>query len=239
MNSQLFLILGAAGSGRAVFLAGLLEENSRLIVHVDEKAAAIAAGIPPGNLVPWKWIEGCIAIGGNIPPGSEIFFMAHGHESPITLVEGIRDWMEGKPVELSRILTVVNCRLLYKNEKLGGWYDACIHFSDVVLLGVRKGVPNRWVDGFINSYRVRNFPCIFRLIKKNFVDRPGDLLIPEARRISLAFEDPEDAWDEQGNPIVESYFERDEAGRRTKWVPEITVFLERQKSQPDNEELRS
>ena len=237
MNSQLFLILGAAGSGRAVFLAGLLEENTRLIVHVDEKATAIAAGIPPENLVPWKWIEGCIAIGGDIPPGSEIFFMAHGRESPVTLVEGIRDWMEGKPVELSRILTVVNCRLLYENEKLGGWYDACIHFSDVVLLGARKEVPNRWVDGFIDSYRSRNFPCIFRLVKKNRVDRPAELLIPEARRISLAFEDPEDAWDDQGNPVVELYFERDEAGRRKKWVPEISIFLESEKSQFESEEL--
>jgi hypothetical protein len=82
------------------------------------------------------------------------------------------------------------------------------------------------VDGFIDSYRSRNFPCIFRLVKKNRVDRPAELLIPQARRISLAFEDPEDGWDEQGNPVVELYFERDEAGRRKKWVPEISGFLD-------------
>ena len=36
------------------------------------------------------------------------------------------------------------------------------------------------------------------------------MLLPEARRISLAFEDSEDLWDEEGNPILEIYFQRDE-----------------------------
>ena len=226
MNSNLFVILGAEGSGRAALLGSLIEADSRVLVHVEEKESILKAKGLEESLIPWKWIDGRIAIGGDIPPSSELFFLTHGRQSPVDQVEGIRDWMDHKPVELARILTVVNCRLLLENEKLRGWYDACIHFSDGVLLGGRQDVPNRWIDDFIESHQKQNYPCLFRYVKKDRIDRPAEVLIPEARRISLAFEDPEDAWDEQGNRIEEPYFVRDAAGRRTKWVPEITDFLE-------------
>jgi len=225
MNSRMFVVLGSAGSGRVALLKDWIVEESRVLVHVDEKSSALNAGIPPGLIVPWKWKEERIAIGAEIPPASELFFLTHGLESPVDQVERIQEWMHGKPVELARILTVVNCALLQTNGKLQGWYDACIHFSDAVLLNGRKGVPSKWVEDWIQSYRKQNFPCIFRLVKKDRIKNPGEILIPEARRISLAFEDPEDAWDEQGRRVEEPYFLRDEAGRRKKWVPEITDFL--------------
>jgi len=41
----------------------------------------------------------------------------------------------------------------------------------------------------------------------------------------LVFEDEEDRYDEEGNYMEEEYFQRDEAGRRVKWVPDIVNFL--------------
>lgn len=225
MDSPLYVFLGAESSRRMALLANLLEPESRVLVQVGEMEAAKASGLSPAALVPWKWIDGRIAIGGDIAPGAELFFLSHGRESAVDTVEGIRDWLVGKPVQLARILTLVNCGLLYANEKLRGWYDACIHFSDAVLMGCRTDVPGRWVDVFIDSHQKANFPCLFRYVKKDRVDRAAELLIPEARRISLAFEAPEDLWDEEGNPVEEQYFLRDEAGRRTKWVPDICEFL--------------
>ncbi len=225
MDSQLYVFLGAEGSGRLALLANLLEADTRVLVHVQERESAKSAGLPDAAVVPWKWMQGRIAIGGDIPPGAELFFLAHGRESPVDAVEGIREWMAGKPVALARILTLVHCGRLHAHEKLRAWYDACIHFSDAVLLGSRQDVPGRWVEDFVQSHRKANFPCLFRYVKKDRIDRVAEVLLPEARRISLAFEDPEDLWDEEGNPVEEAYFQRDEANRRIKWVPDICDFL--------------
>ena len=32
------------------------------------------------------------------------------------------------------------------------WYDACVHFSDVVLLQRREGVANKWVSDFLKHH---------------------------------------------------------------------------------------
>lgn len=225
MSSVLYAVLGSAGSGRSALIANLLEEDSRFIVHVDEKAHAIASGVPPEQIVPWKWIDGHIGIGGEIPVGAELFFMVHGRESPVDFIEGLHEWIQGKPIQLGRVLTVVNCSLLAKHPKLQNWYNACIYFSDAVLLGCREDVTNGWINEFQSSYTEKNYPCHFRFIKKNKIDRPAEILFPEARRISLVFEDEEDRYDEEGNYIEEEYFLRDVAGKRIKYVPEIADFL--------------
>ena len=225
MRSLLFAVLGATGSGRAALISSWVEENSRVLVHVDEKDHAIEQGIPSEQIVPWKWVNQRIGIGGEIPVGAELFFLSNGRESPVDFVEGLKEWMQGKPVDLGRILTVMNCWLLAENDKLKSWYDACIHFSDAVLLGCRQDVTNLWIKNLQQSYKERSYPCHFRFIKKNRIDNLGEVLYPEARRISLIFEDEEDRYDEEGNYLEEEYFQRDEAGRRIKWVPDIENFL--------------
>ena len=225
MKSLLYAVLGAAGSGRSALIANLLEENSRLLVHVDEKDHAIASGVASEKIVPWKWIDGHIGIGGEIPVGAELFFMVHGRESPVDFIEGLQEWLQGKPIQLGRVLTIVNCSLLANQPKLRNWYNVCIYFSDAVLLGCREEVTNGWIKDFKARYEEQNYPCYFRFIKKNKIDHPAEILFPEARRISLVFEEDEDRYDDEGNYIEEEYFLRNEAGRRLKYVPEITDFL--------------
>ena len=96
MNSRMFVVLGSAGSGRVALLKDWIVEQSRVLVHVDEKSSALSAGIPPELLVPWKWQEERIAIGAEIPADSELFFLTHGLESPVDQLEGIQEWMQGK-----------------------------------------------------------------------------------------------------------------------------------------------
>ena len=91
MDSQLYVFLGAEGSERFALLANLLETGSRILVHVDELEFAKSKGVPEESLVPWKWIDDRIAIGGDITLGSELFFTAHGRQSPVDFVEGLRD----------------------------------------------------------------------------------------------------------------------------------------------------
>ena len=52
MNSNLFVILGAEGSGRAALLGSLVEADSRVLVHVEEKESMVAAGVLKECLVP-------------------------------------------------------------------------------------------------------------------------------------------------------------------------------------------
>ena len=225
MKPVLYAVLGTINSGRFALFKNLLEANTRILVHVDEKDRAIIAGISEDQIVPWKWIHGHIGIGGEIPVGAELIFVSNGRESAVDFMEGLQEWLQNKPIQMGRVLTVVNCSLLAQHPKLQSWYNSCIHFSDAVLLGKRKDVTNAWVNEFRSVYEEQNYPCYIRFIKKDKIDHPAEILFPEARRISLIFEEEEDRYDEEGNYLEEEYFLKDVAGRRLKYVPEITDFL--------------
>ena len=67
--------------------------------------------------------------------------------------------------ELARVLCVVHCALAEKHPALLAWYDACVHFSDVVLLQRREGVANKWVSDFLKHYQDQFMPCLFETVK--------------------------------------------------------------------------
>jgi len=54
--------------------------------------------------------------------------------------------------ELGRIFCVVNCQFAAAHPDALPWFDACVHFSDVVLLSGREGIPNKWVSDFQKRY---------------------------------------------------------------------------------------
>lgn len=158
-------------------------------------------------------------------------------------------------VQLVRILTVVNSRLASENAGLKLWFDACVRFSDVVLLNKRTGVPNKWISDYRQRFEKKEcYPCLFVLVKEGHVSNPAEILYPEARRMSLAFdfldeesaeEKPEEAEeveyeivDETGDdeqPVEEDeeddkiepepFFARDVAGRRRIRLPDISGYI--------------
>ena len=145
--------------------------------------------------------------------------------------------------ELGRIICVVDCGLAERNPGLLAWYDACIHFSDVVLLNRREGVPNKWVGDFQARYKDQRYPCVVKLCWAG----SGALSAgPSALRISQAFEDEptwvvegDDPEDDSGEdlvdgdeeevemvPVEDPYFERRPGGRRAKEIPDVAKFLD-------------
>ena len=246
-NPLVYLILGAAGSGRREVLADLIEaglgegERGAVMLATSEVPSAFDAKLP--QLARWTWEEGTIVA--QLPQdATRVFFIADGRRSPIDQLEVFRPWVEAQRGELARVLVVVNCQLAEKNPALLAWFEACIHFTDVVLLNRREGVENKWLSGFLAHFKKQYYPCLFETVKEGRVKNPALVLEPQARRMSHVFdeeqdwvftdadgetidEDEETEGDEevQATPEEDPYFVRMPGGRRVKELPDIAKYL--------------
>ncbi len=180
-----------------------------------------------------------------------ILIIADGLGNPVDQLEAAKYWLEEHGLELARIITVVHCQLWMDHPALTPWYEACIHFSDVILLNRRENVLNKWISDFRHRLEKERHPGLVELVKKGKVDHPQVLLYPEPRRLSLYFDQPEPScsWNmleitalapEQADegegtldlqaeeePVVEVYFERNPAGQRVKQIPDPAKILEK------------
>ncbi len=260
-----YIILGASGSGRRSVLADLigngLDDAARPVLltaasetPAPDAVAALLEGMPSLVQGTWTMTDGRVA-GAAVPEGAtHVFIVADGRANPVDQVEALHGWFPSAGLELGRIITVVSCRLASTHPELQRWYDACVHFSDVVLLSQRDDVSNKWVSDFIARYRKQHYPCLIELAKKSGMDNPALILEPQARRMSLLF-DAEDTWsvsgddatavedevdddDEDDNPSadgvddpdligeVDPYIERlAGSGRRAREIPDIRKFV--------------
>ena len=243
-----YLILGTAGSGRreviADLIAGGFEATDRVAVMLPAGEAACAADEKLPGVTRWRWDDGMIV--GPLPAEiPNVFFVTDGAGNLIDQIEVFKAWLEAQGGELARVFTVVNCQLAERHPPLRAWFDACVHFSDVVLLNRREGVSNKWFSDFQAHFKHQFVPCLFEFVKDGHVKNPALALNPQARRMSHAF-DAEQDWiftdadgdviDEQdesesdeddieAKPEEEPYFVRDATGRRVKKIPDVAKFL--------------
>jgi hypothetical protein len=244
----IYLVLGALGSGRREVLVDLIEAG---LAPDDRAAVMLAADEPPNEfeaklpaVTRWTWREG--AIEGELPAdATHVFFVTSGSASQIDQIEAFKAWLGTLGQELARALCVVNCQLAEKHSPLLAWYEACVHFSDVVLLNHREGVDNKWLTGFLTHFKKQYYPCVFEMVKGGRVKNPALILEPQARRMTHVFDEEQD-WvitnaegevvdeedettdDEelQAKPEEDPYFaRRNEGGRRLKELPDIRKFL--------------
>ena len=258
-----YLILGTPGAGRREVLADLIADG---LAATDRAVTALSAAELPsvfddrlGTVVPWAWTEKALHL--ELPPTApdgtpvtHVFLVADGRSNPVDLIEGFKVWLTGREVELARILTLVDCQLAQRHDgPLRIWFDACIHFSDVVLLSRRDGVPNKWISDFQTRFKDKFFPALFEFVKQGKVKNPILVLEPQARRMTQIFEEDLDlqlarnlapdavlefTGDEVGDeedgvpspddgegPAVDPYLERKTNGRRVIELPDIRPFL--------------
>lgn len=242
-----YLILGAAASGRREILVDLIEagltpaDTASVMLSQAEAPSEFDAKLP--KLTRWAWTDELIA--GELPrDASHVFFVTDGRQNPVEQTEVFKAWLEAQGGELARVLSVVNCQLAEKHPPLLAWYEACVHFSDVILLTRREGVANKWLSTFLGHFEKQFYPCLFELVKGGKVKNPVLVLDPLARRMSHIF-DAEQDWiftnaegevideeeetegDEEveATPAEDPYFARDAAGRRAKRIPDIAKFL--------------
>ena len=243
-----YLILGSAGAGRRDVLRDLmadgLDETDRaaLMWPAGEGADAREADPRLPNVSPWQWQDGVIS--GSLPAdATHVFFVTDGTRNPVDQIEVFRPWLEAQGGELARVICIVDSQLAEKNPPLLAWFEACVHFADVVLLNKREGVENKWVSDFLGHFKKLYYPCVFELVKAGHVQNPALILEPQARRMSHVFDEEQD-WvftnaegeeiDEQdeteddeieAKPEEDPYFARRNGGRRVKEIPDIAAFL--------------
>lgn len=243
-----YIILGVAGSGRREVLADLLEgglaEEDRPVVLLAARETAGPADSRLGEIKRWNWVEGTIEAA--FPAdATHVFFITDGRTNPVDQLEALKPWIEGNGAELGRVLCVVNCSFAEQHHEMPAWYDACIHFSDVVLLNRREGVANKWLSEFKRRYEDMFLPCLFEFVKGGRVRNPLLVLEPQPRRMTHYFdedvdwvvtgiesgsEDENDALDDVDEEVevsaaVDPYFALDAAGRRAKRIVDVAKLL--------------
>ena len=250
-----YLVLGTAGAGRRDILAdliagGLVEGDRAAVLLSDSETPAAADARLPG-LARWTWHADARVIAAELPAdATHVFLVADGRRNPVDQLEAFRPWCEAAGAELARVFCVVDCALAEKTPALLPWFEACVHFSDIVLLTRREAVANKWLSDFQTHFKKQFLPCLFELVKSGRVKNPALVLTPEARRMSHAFdaepdwiftnadgiefgEDDDEAVADNGKadeeitaePAVDEYFVRDAAGKRVKKIPDVGKFL--------------
>jgi hypothetical protein len=246
MSSPIYFIIGTPGSGRRAIVRDLVEnglapEDKALVLLAEAEAAdpadAKIAQLANAEVRRWQWTEPVLPPV-DLPPGATVFFIADSRVSPIDQLEALKPWLEEHGAELARIFCVVDCTLAEKHPVLRQWFDACIHFADVVFLTRREGLANKWLSDFIKHYTGERFPCHFVQVKtKGDLATPLVWLDPTARRVTQYFDegetyeiegletDDEEEEEDTGLLPPEPYFVRLTSGRRDKEVPDIRDFL--------------
>ncbi|MDB6115926.1 MAG: hypothetical protein JWQ62_2871 [Lacunisphaera sp.] len=246
MSSLVYFVIGTPGSGRRAIVRDLVENglaatDRALVLLADSEAPDVAdaklAALKNVEVRRWRWTPA------ELPPmeiagGTTVFFLADSRVSPIDQVEALKPWLEQQGAELARIFCMIDCQLAEKNPVLRQWFDAIIHFADVVFLTRREGLANKWLSDFIKHFKDAYFPCHFVQVKaKGDLATPLVWLDPLARRVTQYFEEGEtyviaglETDDEEGEEDTgllpeEPYFKRDRSGRREKELPDITKFL--------------
>jgi hypothetical protein len=247
MSSSVYFILGTPGSGRRAVVRDLIEnglaaEEKALVLLADREAADPAdeklAALENAEVRRWTWTEPALPQIEGLD-GATVFFIADSLASPMDQLEALKPWLDEHGATLARVFCVVDCQLAEKQPVLRQWFDACIHFADVVFLTRREGLANKWLSDFIAHFKDQHFPCHFVQVKtKGDLTTPLVWLDPTARRVSQYFDegesyeiegletdDEEDDEEDTGLLPPEPYFVRLSSGRREKEVPDVRDYL--------------
>jgi hypothetical protein len=123
-------------------------------------------------------------------PGTA-FILADPRLSPVPQMEKLAGDLAKCLIEPVKILTCVDCAAVEAHHPLKLWYDACIYYSDIVLLGNRSTTSNRFVRDYQKQFERNCYPCLFLLLKgPGKPDDPLEILTPGTRRLSQLFDLP-------------------------------------------------
>lgn len=236
-----YFVFGVPGSGRREVIFDLIEGGipaTEQVLYFRPEGEASSAFDEPikalanVNVVAWQLKGGKVTHGKISAAPEKIIFLAPGTSDPADCAEALKTWTDHNQCQVARLFTLVHCSFLKEQPEAKAWFDACIHFSDVVLLNRREEAGNKWVKDFETGYRKARSPARFILVKKGRVANPPEVLDPEARRLSLYFDElipiEDDEFEDDNKPEdtkPDIYIERLESGHRAKRIPEITKYF--------------
>lgn len=221
----------------ADLIEGGLAEGDRPAVLLSDRERADSADQSLPVIARWRPLPEA-GIEAEFPlDATHVFIVVDGRSNPVEQIEAFKAWLAGSAAEVARVICVVNCQLAERHPKLFAWFEACIHFSDVVLLNRREGVSNKWVADFRHEFDGRFYPCLIEQVSGGQVRNPALVLAPVARRMSHVFdeqewivedddeEDVQDGDEDEMKPEEDPYLERRSGGRRVREIPDIEDFL--------------
>lgn len=169
---------------------------------------------------------------------TQVFYIADSTRNLADSIEDFKKIVNCGKIRLARIWSVFDCAMFEKfPRETTPWFDALSHFADCVLLSRREGVANRTVADLKSRYEKMCHPHIFAIVDKNFnVPNPMEILVEEARRISMVFDeiDPIDELDLDEDNLPEEpfslelkpdiYLERNQNGARMREIPDVSEY---------------
>lgn len=172
---------------------------------------------------------------------TQVFYIADSSRNLADSIEDFKKILDGGRIRLARIWSVFDCLMFEKfPRETAPWFDALSHFADCVLLSNRSGVPNKTVADIKTRYEKMCHPHLFVNVDKNFnVSNPMEILLEEARRISMFFDDvdPLDELDLDEDNLPEEpfslelkpdpYLERNQNGARSREIPDVSEYAKK------------
>ena len=235
-SPEVYLVFGTRDSGRRSLLLDLLEDfndaDSTLYFRDSETPAQEIDSI----LETKETLHGCdfalneckithAAITLKCTP-SKIFFLPDQTRDPADCIEALKAWLKKNQCQLTRIITLAHCQKIFESEAIDEWHQACIHFSDFVLVNQEDTVDKKWLNKWLSEIRKQFHPTRFEFIKKNKVHNPSDLLDHRVYRNSLFFDNTEEVCEHSDEEEIENYedkyLRRLLNGKRACVIPRIT-----------------
>lgn len=243
--TDLYILLGTPDSGRREIAVQLLDGlPGETFVYIAENEPPSAAedaltAIPGVESLTWKTDGANVDIPDAEHAPERVIFIAEGARNPVDQLEILSLLAPRLGWKVRRIITTVDCRLAKKaGPALADYHKACGHFSDVMILNRRENLPPSFDRDFKKPFEDERMPVLFESAKKGRIANPDLLLLHETRRLSLAFDDDRDVFDEMefdaenlpDEPFdirlkTDPYFERDERGERRIRIPDIREHL--------------
>lgn len=226
------------------------EEGLTVIVSAEEEAAA-REFLDPGRfrVAEWSLLNGTIEFSEDLSPTRAHLLLYGRPEFADNLIEALVDGYRNSLFEMGRIATHVHSGWCSSDETARAWYEASIHFSDLVLLDNREEVEDPWVRNYQEKFRKQRYPCLFDLVRKGLPKHPDWLFESQPRRLSLVFDpddlsgfanndydfdDEEEDPDDEEEPAGDPYLRRNVAGERERSVKPLPFALdETNQTKPD------
>ena len=126
------------------------------------------------------------------------FIVLDPRQSPVQQLVRLAGDLGKCLIEPVKVVTCVDCSAAEQNAPLRAWYEACVYYSDIVLLGNRGGASKHFVHDYQKHFEKECFPCLFLFLKgPGNPDQPLEVLAPDTRRLSQLFDlgkaEPEEA----------------------------------------------
>lgn len=212
---KIYLILGAENSGRRSILNDLLSDfpsKNKILYFKDVNNSTSEYDTKlesRPNLVKINFkVQECKIKHEPISDSPElIIFLSSEKCDPSDLIEGLKNWLNKNNCSLTRIITNADCRLIENNPSAEEWYNACIHFSDYVLVNNIGVNDNKWLNNWIKDQKQKFHPTRFETVKKNCVRNPADVLDSRIYRNTQFF-------DYNDNEFLSNDFEEDKYIKR-------------------------